>query len=410
MNTSITLADLAGSECLEKTKTKGKNTREGSMINKSLLALSTVISKLSRREEFVGYRESKLTRILQPALTGNVMVSVICTVNPLRPNLQESINTLKFGTCAGVIKKKLDIQQEKQTMDSKLAREVIAELEEMSVRLNQANETIGDREQALELCQISVEELRTALSLAENEKNFFAKDNNRLQEEVRALLGDNSRLLVQLEETEARIIQQKENEFKFMFDQQSLLIKNLEDEIDHLKSQREENYREAIKQRDVIACMRKNENSVKNAKVEGGSSSSAKEEVQAPVERLSRPGTDYFEKLRVELDAVKVKLVNSQKELIKQEKVNRQLRLENDALRKEIEENNVMANRPRKAIKAFVPQSMFDRNGDPILKKVAASPTKDELKVVCKQLEKRAKQLENQRDQSLSREEKCRFL
>lgn len=62
--TSITLADLAGSECLDKTKTKGKNTREGGMINKSLLALSGVISKLSRKEEFVGYRESKLTRIL----------------------------------------------------------------------------------------------------------------------------------------------------------------------------------------------------------------------------------------------------------------------------------------------------------------------------------------------------------
>lgn len=106
---TITLADLAGSECLDKSKTKGINTREGGMINKSLLALSNVIKKLSRKEEFVSYRDSNLTRILQPVLCGNSLMSVICTVNPSKSSLQESITTLRFGTCAGAIKKKVDL-------------------------------------------------------------------------------------------------------------------------------------------------------------------------------------------------------------------------------------------------------------------------------------------------------------
>lgn len=380
------------------------------MINKSLLSLSTVIMKLSRREDFIGFRESKLTRILQPALTGNVMVSVICTVNPLRSNLQESINTLKFGTCAGVIKKKLDIQPERLNADSKLAREVLSELEDMSSRLNMAQDSMMEKDQSIELLHITIDELRTSLSLVENEKNYFAKENGRLQEEVRSLLAENSKLLGQLEETETRIVHQKENEFKYMFDQQSLLIKNLEDEIDSLKTQRDENYRETMKQREVIPCMRKIDNSMKTPKFEGASSSSVKLETDNNVERVIKPSSDYMEKLRLELDAVKLKLVNSQKELIKQEKVNRQLRVDNDSLRKEIEENSIMGNRPRKAIKTFIPSSMFDRNGDPIQKKVSISPSKGDLKVAFKQMEKRNKQLEHQRDQSLNREEKCNFL
>lgn len=379
------------------------------MINKSLLSLSTVIMKLSKKEDFIGFRESKLTRILQPSLTGNVMVSVICTVNPLRSNLQESINTLKFGTCAGVIQKKLDIQLEKLNVDSKLAKEVMFELEDMNSRLNIAQDTINEKEQTLELLHLTVDELRTSLNMAENEKDFFKKDNQRLQNEVKALLSENSKLLNQLEETETRIVQQKEHEFKYMFDQQSLLIKNLEDEIDNLKTQQEENYRDALKQREVIPCMRKIDNSNKPAKFEASSSSSAKLIGEGNSDKNLKMNPDFIEKLKIELEGVKLKLINSQKELIKQEKISRQLRIENDALRKEVEENSMFSNRPRKAVKTFIPASMFDRNGDPITKKVSLSPTKEDLKATCKQLEKRTKQLEHQRDQSLGREERCSF-
>jgi len=63
---------LAGSESVSRAKTEGIRQKEGSNINKSLLALSNVISKLASKEvnNFITYRDSKLTRLLQPCLKG----------------------------------------------------------------------------------------------------------------------------------------------------------------------------------------------------------------------------------------------------------------------------------------------------------------------------------------------------
>jgi hypothetical protein len=83
----VNIIDLAGSECVEKTNSQGVTKQEGENINKSLLYLSNVIRALSEKartgkdKTYVNYRDSKLTRILQPSLSGNCMTSVICTVN-----------------------------------------------------------------------------------------------------------------------------------------------------------------------------------------------------------------------------------------------------------------------------------------------------------------------------------------
>ena len=45
----INIVDLAGSESANKNQNKGLRLREGNNINKSLLALSNVITKLSQR-------------------------------------------------------------------------------------------------------------------------------------------------------------------------------------------------------------------------------------------------------------------------------------------------------------------------------------------------------------------------
>lgn len=78
----LNLVDLAGSEGASKTQAEGLRLREGSNINKSLLALSNVINKLSSAggKAFINYRDSKITRILQPALGGNSKTAIICTM------------------------------------------------------------------------------------------------------------------------------------------------------------------------------------------------------------------------------------------------------------------------------------------------------------------------------------------
>ncbi|KAL9237783.1 hypothetical protein vseg_012290 [Gypsophila vaccaria] len=100
------LIDLAGSES-SKAETTGVRRKEGSYINKSLLTLGTVISKLTEgRATHIPYRDSKLTRLLQSSLSGHGRVSLICTVTPASSNTEETHNTLKFAHRA----KRVEIQ------------------------------------------------------------------------------------------------------------------------------------------------------------------------------------------------------------------------------------------------------------------------------------------------------------
>ena len=80
---------------------KGQS-REGAFINRSLLTLGTVISKLSEgHAAHVPFRDSKLTRLLCSSLTGSgAKVAVIATITPASSQAEETHNTLKFATRA----------------------------------------------------------------------------------------------------------------------------------------------------------------------------------------------------------------------------------------------------------------------------------------------------------------------
>ena len=69
---TLNLVDLAGSESVRSTNATGERLVEAKMINTSLLTLSRVIKELAESGRSVNYRESKLTRVLQPSLAGNV--------------------------------------------------------------------------------------------------------------------------------------------------------------------------------------------------------------------------------------------------------------------------------------------------------------------------------------------------
>ncbi|KAK9286889.1 hypothetical protein L1049_015296 [Liquidambar formosana] len=98
---SVNFIDLAGSERASQALSAGARLKEGCHINRSLLTLGTVIRKLSKgRNGHVNYRDSKLTRILQPCLGGNARTAIICTLSPARSHVEQSRNTLLFASCA----------------------------------------------------------------------------------------------------------------------------------------------------------------------------------------------------------------------------------------------------------------------------------------------------------------------
>ncbi|KAK3071941.1 Kinesin-like protein kip2 [Teratosphaeriaceae sp. CCFEE 6253] len=119
---TLSLIDLAGSEKAADSK---ERRTECSHINKSLLTLGTVIGRLSGEDDkdeggkvavdkekaakHLPYRDSKLTRLLQPALSGDSLVSILCTIQLSSAGTSaaltsshtgETLNTLKFASRA----------------------------------------------------------------------------------------------------------------------------------------------------------------------------------------------------------------------------------------------------------------------------------------------------------------------
>lgn len=102
---TLNLVDLAGSESVRHTGATGLRQKEGGNINRSLLTLSQVIQKLSQGgTPHVNYRDSKLTRILQPSLSGNASMAIICCATPAEGFLEETRSTLQFASRAKMIK------------------------------------------------------------------------------------------------------------------------------------------------------------------------------------------------------------------------------------------------------------------------------------------------------------------
>ena len=412
---SITLADLAGSECLGNTKTKGKNVREGGMINKSLLSLSNVIFKLSKRDEFVGYRESKLTRILQPVLTGNCLTSVVCTVNALRQSVQETVNTLKFGTCAGVVKKKVEMQVERPGQDSRAVKEVVVELDSMACKVEEARNLLFEKETEIINLRTELEDAMQTVKVSEKQRALLEREVERLAAENKDIKSDNEKLTLLMEDVEAQVTYQKEIEFKYMFDQQTVLIRNLEEEIERLKKEKDSGKVGDIrKPRELIPCMKRPFGLSSNANCENGGIESRGESMVPESEGRSgswgreNPGKRSFEqvyeKMKAEVELQKDKARDAQKELIKVEKVNHTLRLEIESLARQVKEIGMFNELPRVRKKPVYTTS-FDRHGDRIEKRVNCSPSKEELKRKTQHMEKRLVFFETKLEESQSRED-----
>ncbi|XP_063628022.1 kinesin-like protein KIF15 [Cydia splendana] len=101
---TLHLADLAGSEKASWEGIGGGRQKEGANINKSLVALSNVISALvsgsSGRGRFVPYRDSALTWLLKDCFTGGACTFIIATVSPSVACYGESASTLRWTSRA----------------------------------------------------------------------------------------------------------------------------------------------------------------------------------------------------------------------------------------------------------------------------------------------------------------------
>ncbi|GBM44519.1 Centromere-associated protein E [Araneus ventricosus] len=148
------LVDLAGSERARHTGATGTRFKESVKINQSLLSLGQVIRQLSENEnQFISYRDSKLTRILQNSLGGNSLTAIICTVTAAC--LDETQSTLKFAEQAKHIRNTPQVNEvlTEQALLKQYANKIkklTAELEATKEEKSQQNRNLQEKIKYLE--------------------------------------------------------------------------------------------------------------------------------------------------------------------------------------------------------------------------------------------------------------------
>ncbi|GIL83344.1 hypothetical protein Vretifemale_12169 [Volvox reticuliferus] len=139
---TINFVDLAGSERLSQAgmvddmDREKLRQKEASNINVSLLTLGKVIRALGKRGEHVPYRESNLTRILQPSLSGNSRMAIVCTLSPASGSVDNSRAALHFANHAKAVTMRPVMNEVRS--EQALIHKMEAEIMELRRKLNQS--------------------------------------------------------------------------------------------------------------------------------------------------------------------------------------------------------------------------------------------------------------------------------
>ena len=94
----LNLVDLAGSERLDRSGAVGCRAKEAMSINKSLSSLTDVFTSIGKKASHIPFRNSKLTYLLQPSLSGDGKTLMIVNLSPTQMSYQESVCSLRFAS------------------------------------------------------------------------------------------------------------------------------------------------------------------------------------------------------------------------------------------------------------------------------------------------------------------------
>ncbi|KAL3767043.1 hypothetical protein ACHAWU_004541 [Discostella pseudostelligera] len=187
---TLNLVDLAGSESVRVTGAVGERQKEGGKINQSLLTLSQVLSKLGKkdgRSGHINYRDSKLTRILKPSLSGNARMGCICCISPAVQYVEESKSTLDFAMRTMLVTTNAKSNHKIQ-YDDALTEEFEREIERIQQEKLKSEESRLQMQRSLQKAEDQIVKLRASvdsalrkISSTEMEKNEYMLQVEELQ-------------------------------------------------------------------------------------------------------------------------------------------------------------------------------------------------------------------------------------
>lgn len=94
---TLNLCDLAGSERLDRSKATGARAKEAMAINKSLSSLTDVFVSIGKKASHIPFRNSKLTYLLQPSLSGDGKTLMLVNMSPTEQSTPETLCSLRFA-------------------------------------------------------------------------------------------------------------------------------------------------------------------------------------------------------------------------------------------------------------------------------------------------------------------------
>lgn len=213
----LNFVDLAGSESMKAAKTAGEQAREGKNINTSLMTLVRVIKCLATRESHAPFRDSKLTRLLEPALGGNAYTTVIACVTLAEEQYDNTLSTLRFAQNASKVTLDpkraciagsqpvalLDYDAEAARREEMYTKEIRV-LQDRLQRSREAQQTLKDRcdEQSDQLTAASGQNTNLTQKLDEQNREVATLRNDfSTQTDVLASVrGQNEKHIVQLDQ------------------------------------------------------------------------------------------------------------------------------------------------------------------------------------------------------------------
>lgn len=186
---TLRVIDLAGSERVAKTQVTNQTLIEGININSSLMYLKQMIEVLSTRNTrrsraMPKFRESKLTRILHSSITtGRATIILILCCSPSAFNLNETLNTLRFGSTARAVEKP-DVPR------NDLSRRIDTEMRERVQRSEQQLEQMTEKMNAMRQTERDLLAELERLRKQQQNQDRLARETGEIMERTRANIAE----------------------------------------------------------------------------------------------------------------------------------------------------------------------------------------------------------------------------
>merc|ERR1719189_2083278 len=98
LNGALHLVDLAGSERLHRSGATGDRLKETQNINRSLSSLADVFLAKAEGRTHIPFRNSKLTHLMEPCLSGHGKTLMAVNIGPEPNNSHETLCSLRFAS------------------------------------------------------------------------------------------------------------------------------------------------------------------------------------------------------------------------------------------------------------------------------------------------------------------------